>query len=99
MWSQIHHCGGLFQNRQWHTHTDYLFVDPLWRDLRLRTTVFAGVAKLSHNWFSFRSQLFFVLLFDLSVNHLRVLLHGETQVAPTFIVEDILLLVLGPEPC
>ena len=38
--------------------------------------------------------------FDSSVNHLCVLLHGETQVAPTtFTVEDILLLVLGPELC
>ena len=32
-----------------------------------------------------------------SVNHLGVLLHGETQVAPTFAVEDILLFVFGPE--
>ena len=37
--------------------------------------------------------------FDFSVNHLGVLLHGETHVAPTFTVEDILLLVLGPELC
>ena len=28
-----------------------------------------------------------------------VLLHGETQVAPTLTVEDILLPVLGPELC
>ena len=49
--------------------------------------------------FSFRSQLISVPLFDLSVNHLGVLLHGETRVAPTFTVEDLLLLVLGPELC
>ena len=43
MWGQLHHCDGLFQNRQWHTHIDDLFFDSLWRELRLRTTVFAGV--------------------------------------------------------
>ena len=37
--------------------------------------------------------------FDFSVNHLCVLLHGETQVAPTFTVEDILLLFLVPGLC
>ena len=31
------------------------------------------------------------------MNHLGVLLHGETRVAPTFTAEDILLLVLGSE--
>ena len=57
--------------------------------------------RVSENsdWFSFRSQLIFVPPLAFSVNHLGVLLHGETQVAPTFTVEDILLLVLGPELC
>ena len=27
MWSQLHHCDGLFQNRQWHLHLDDLFID------------------------------------------------------------------------
>ena len=47
MWSQLSHCDGLFQNRQWHTHIDDLFVDSLWRELRLRTTVFAGVVNVA----------------------------------------------------
>ena len=34
-------------NRQWHTHIDDLFVDSLWRELRLRTTVFAGVVNVA----------------------------------------------------
>ena len=45
MW--LHHCDGLFQNRQRHTHIDDLFVDPLWRELRLRKTVFAGVFNVA----------------------------------------------------
>ena len=60
MWDQLHRCDGLFQNRQWRTHIDDLFVDSLrqwrthlgdlfvdslWRELRLRTTVFAGVVN------------------------------------------------------
>ena len=38
---------GLFQNRQQHTHIDDLFVDSLWREIRLRFTVFAGVVHLA----------------------------------------------------
>ena len=52
MWSQLHHCDGLFQNRQWHKHIDDLLDDSIWdmllaRELRLQTTVFAGVVRLS----------------------------------------------------
>ena len=59
MWSQLHHCDGLFQNRQWHlhlddlfSHIDDLFDDSLWdmllaRELRLRTPFFAGVVNVT----------------------------------------------------
>ena len=43
----IHCCDGLFQNRQWHLHIDDLFVDSLWRELRLSFTVFAGVVNVA----------------------------------------------------
>ena len=45
-WDQLHHCDGLFQNRQWHTHIDDLFVDSLWREIRLCFTLFAGLIHL-----------------------------------------------------
>ena len=52
------------------------------------------------DWFHLQVTIVLRSFFDFSVNHLCVLLHGETQVAPTtFTVEDILLLVLGPELC
>ena len=47
MWDQLHHWDGLFQNRQWHTHIDGLFVDSLWREVRLRTAVSAGVVNVA----------------------------------------------------
>ena len=52
MWSQLHHCDGLFQNRQWHWHINDLFEDSLWamllaRELRLQTTVFAGAVSVT----------------------------------------------------
>ena len=52
MWCQLHHSDGLFQNRQWHKHIDDLSDDPLFdmllaRDLRLQTTVFAGVFNVT----------------------------------------------------
>ena len=55
MWGQLHDCDGLFQNRQWHTHIDNLFVESLWRELRLRLTVFAGVVDVTHRitWLPF----------------------------------------------
>ena len=54
MWCQLHHCDGLFQNRQWHEHIDDLFDDSLWdmllaQELRLRTTVVAGVFNVARN--------------------------------------------------
>ena len=36
MWDQLHHCDGLFQNRQWHWHVDDLFDDSLWDMLLAR---------------------------------------------------------------
>ena len=42
VWCQLHNCDGLFQNRQWHTHIDDLFVDSLWR-ASSADNVFAGV--------------------------------------------------------
>ena len=48
MWGQLHHCDGLFQNRQWRTHIDDLFVDSLLRELRLRITVFDGVVNVAN---------------------------------------------------
>ena len=60
MWGQLHHCDGLFQNQQWHLHLDDLFDDSLWdtllaRELRLRTTVFAGVVHVAQRipWLPF----------------------------------------------
>ena len=51
MWGLLHHCDGLFQNRQWHKHIDDRFDDSLWdilaRELRLRTTVFAGAFNVT----------------------------------------------------
>ena len=52
MWSQLHLCDGLFQNRQWYLHLDDLFDDSLWvmllaHELRLRTTVFAGALNVT----------------------------------------------------
>ena len=118
VWRQLQYCDSLFQNRQWHTHIEDLFVDSLWRELRLRTTVFAGVANVAQramrlpfcctfrmflrhffqstfpensDWFSFRSQLIFVPLFGLSVNHLGVVQHGETQAAPICTVNRLCL--------
>ena len=58
--------------------------------------------RVSENvdWFHLQVTIVLRSFFDFSVNHLCVLLHGETQVAPTtFTVEDILLLVLGPDLC
>ena len=46
-WGQLHYCDGLLQNRQWHTHIDNLFVDSLWREIRLSFTVFAGVVNVA----------------------------------------------------
>ena len=48
MRGQLHHCDGLFRNRQWHTHIDDLFVDSLCREHCLRTIVFAGVVNVAH---------------------------------------------------
>ena len=45
------------------------------------------------DWFSLQVTIDLRCSLDFSVNHLGVLLHGETRVAPTFTVEDILLLV------
>ena len=52
MWSQLHLCDGLFQNRQWYLHLDDLVDDSLWdmllaHELRLRTTVFAGAFNVT----------------------------------------------------
>ena len=43
----IHGCDGFFQSRQCHLHIDDLFVDSLWRELRLSLTVFAGVVNVA----------------------------------------------------
>ena len=96
-----------------------LFVNSLWREIRLIFSVFAGVVNVAQR-VTRLTFLVYVLSVSspnpsvdvfpriltglfvpplTSVNHLGVLLHGETQVAPTFIVEDILLLVLAPELC
>ena len=52
MRGQLHLCDGLFQNRQWHLHLYHLFDDSVWdmvlaRELRLRTTVFAGAVNVT----------------------------------------------------
>ena len=62
------------------------------------TESFSRCVSDKTDWFSWEVQLIFVPLLT-SFESPRCLLHGGTQVAPTFTVEDIRLLVLGPEIC
>ena len=62
--TKLRHCDGLFQIRQWHKHIDDLFDDSLWdmllaRELRLQTTVFAGVFNVTKRimWLPFLYQI------------------------------------------
>ena len=62
---------------------------PMWKKLMKNVDLDEPTSFLDHVYLGCTQR-------ECKVNE-RVLLHGETQVAPTFTVEDILLLVLCPE--